>query len=411
MSTPPPRDNRRELPIGRRIAQLRARRGMNQQVFADRVGRSKSWVDKVERGVRRLDRLPMIESVAAALGVTPAVLLGRNTRRAPAAGDATAAVEAVREALADHDTPAGRDWPPSGTELDRQLRYAETAYRHAHHQQVLRVLPGLLTATRHARHAAPALTDPLVRVHRLTAQTMVKLGDPHLAWLAADRAMTTASGDARLTARAAVALTQALRALDRGRLALAVATTAVRRLAPRPYRDTPPDHLPADDLALTGTLLAEAAVAAATCGDATTAQECADRAHHLATTHQDRGCHDDDGFAPVLVELARALVAARLGDHPAALARHHHATRDPAWQQLPAEHRAAHLIDMARAHLDTGDHHAAGRALLTADQIAPAEVRLRPAARTLLAALVRAGRTPADLTRLAATIGLTRQPR
>ncbi|WBB79859.1 helix-turn-helix domain-containing protein [Micromonospora sp. WMMD882] len=407
MSVPPPRDNHRELPIGRRIAQLRARRGMNQQVFADRIGRSKSWVDKVERGVRRLDRLPMIEAVAAALGVTPAVLLGRNTRRAPAAGGTAAAVEAVREALADHDAPAGRDWPPSVTELDRQLRYAETTYRHAHHQQTLRVLPGLLTATRHAHHTAQILTGPLLaRVHRLTALTMVKLGDPHLAWLAADRAMTAAAGDPRRAGYAAVALAQALRAIDRPRLALLAATTAVRPLDLAPYRE-----LPADGLALAGTLLTEAAIAAATCGDTTTCAEYADRAHHLAVTHDARGHHDDDGFAPVTVDLARALAAARLGDHATAVALHHRATRDAGWPRLPAEHRAAHLIDMARVHLDTGDHHAAGRALLAADQTAPAEVRLRPAAHTLLTTLVRAGRTPADLTRLAATIGLTRPPR
>lgn len=43
-----------ELPIGRRMAQLRIRRGMSQQVFADRLGRSKSWVEKVVRGVRTL---------------------------------------------------------------------------------------------------------------------------------------------------------------------------------------------------------------------------------------------------------------------------------------------------------------------------------------------------------------------
>ncbi|WDZ84523.1 helix-turn-helix domain-containing protein [Micromonospora cathayae] len=412
MSVPPPRDNRRELPIGRRIAQLRVRRGMNQQVFADRIGRSKSWVDKVERGVRRLDRLPMIEAVAAALGVTPAVLLGRTTRRAPAAGGTAAAVEAVREALADHDTPTGRDWPPTVTELDRQLRYAETAYRYAHHQQTLRVLPGLLTATRHAHHTTPTLTGPLLaRVHRLTAQTMVKLGEPHLAWLAADRAMTAAADDPDRAGHAAVALAQALRALDRPRLALLAATTAVRRLAVSRYQQTPPEHLPADDLALTGTLLAEAAIAAATCGDTTTCKEYADRAHHLAAVHDARGHHHDDGFAPVSVDLARALAAARLGDHATAVALHHRATRDAGWPRLPAEHRAAHLIDMARAHLDTGDHHAAGRALLTADQTAPAEVRLRPVGRALLTTLVRAGRTPADLTRLAATIGLTRPPR
>ncbi|MQA28059.1 MAG: helix-turn-helix domain-containing protein, partial [Micromonosporaceae bacterium] len=42
------------LPIGRRVAYWRQRRKMSQQVFADRIGKSKSWVDKVERGARRL---------------------------------------------------------------------------------------------------------------------------------------------------------------------------------------------------------------------------------------------------------------------------------------------------------------------------------------------------------------------
>ena len=42
-----------ELPIGRRVAYWRGRRKMSQQVFADRLGKSRSWVDKVERGVRR----------------------------------------------------------------------------------------------------------------------------------------------------------------------------------------------------------------------------------------------------------------------------------------------------------------------------------------------------------------------
>ena len=79
--------------------------------------------------------------------------------------------------------------------------------------------------------------------------------------------------------------------------------------------------------------------------------------------------------------------------------------------RLPAEHRAAHLIDITRAHLDLGDPDAAGRALVTADHIAPAETRTRPAARVALTAVLRAGPTPADVARLAATIGLTRQQR
>nr|WP_309244177.1 helix-turn-helix domain-containing protein [Micromonospora parastrephiae] len=55
------------VPIGRRIAYLRARRKLSQQSFADRLGKSKSWVDKVERGVRSLERVSTIREVAAVL--------------------------------------------------------------------------------------------------------------------------------------------------------------------------------------------------------------------------------------------------------------------------------------------------------------------------------------------------------
>ncbi|WDZ84099.1 helix-turn-helix domain-containing protein [Micromonospora cathayae] len=402
-------DHYRDLPIGRRIAQLRVRRGMNQQVFADRIGKSKSWVDKVERGVRRLDRLPTIDTVAAALGVSPTVLLGRDTRHPPATSGTTAsALERVREALASYGPPTGRDWPPSTAELHRQVTYALTAYRHAHHHHVLRILPGLITAARHASRpeataaAARPAGDLLVQVYRLTAHTLVKLGDPRTAWLAADRAHTVAAGDPCLTAHAAIALAQALRALNRAHLALSAATAAVHPIDPTPHRPSPPDQL-----ALAGILLTEAAIAAAT-HDPDTAHDLLHRAGQLAARWTAGHRPDDQGFGPVTVTLARALVAAHLGDHHTALTHHHQASRDPGWQRLPAEHRAAHLIDITRAHLDVGDHHTAGRTIVTADQTAPHEVRLRPVTRTLLAVILRAGPTPADVTRLANTVGLTR---
>lgn len=139
------------------------------------------------------------------------------------------------------------------------------------------------------------------------------------------------------------------------------------------------------------------------------AGELTERAAHLATAHDERhhSDHDGVGFGPTTVELARALTAMRLGDHRQAVAIHRQATGSEAWHLLPAEHRAAHLIDITRAHLDLGDPHAAGRALVTADAIAPAETRIRPAARTALTAVLRAGSPAADVTRLAATVGLT----
>ncbi|WP_432896177.1 helix-turn-helix domain-containing protein [Micromonospora matsumotoense] len=393
-----------EPPIGRRMAELRARRGMSQQVFADRIGKSKSWVDKVERGVRTLDRLSVIETVAGALGVAPQLLLGGRNPPAPVT-DVGAAVERVRAALARHDAPASAPVGAAVRQLDDQAGYAWTAYRNGQHPQVLRMLPDLLVDSRHACHvslADPPVLDLLVRVYRLTAQTLVKLGDAHLAWLAADRAMMAATrGDPMRIGLAAVSLAQVLRALRRGRLATTAALTAVRQLDPAVTHGHPPAS------ALTGTLLIEAALAVAGHGDAATAHDLTERAAHLAADHER---HDQDGvtFGPTSVDLARALTATRLGDHHRAVALHRRATDQEGWRRLPAEHRAAHLIDITRAHLDLGDHDAAGRALVTADHIAPAETRTRPAARVALAAVLRAGPTPADVARLAATIGLTR---
>ncbi|MEQ4304206.1 helix-turn-helix domain-containing protein [Plantactinospora sp. B6F1] len=410
MTTPDPPD-RTDLPIGRRVAQLRTRLGMTQQVFADRLGRSKSWVDKIERGVRTLDRLSVIEAVAAVLGVDPEVLLPHPTHRAPATG-LTVAIERVRAALACYPTPATTtdepQQPSPPAHLDSRLRHAWAAYRHAHHPQVMRLLPDLLTDIRHAETTAGTehTADLLVRVYRLAAQTLVKLDAADLAWLAADRAMAATGGDPRRTAVAAVPLAQALRALDRGRLAMAATITAAHRLLPAHSRATTPN-----DLALAGTLLAEAAIAAASCADATAAHDLANRATRLATALGDhpRPDNGDLGFGPTTVDLARALIATELGDSQQAIATHQHATASGAWNRLPAEHRAAHLIDIVRAHLDAGDPQAAGRALVTADRIAPAETRTRPTARAALTAVLRTGPTPADVTRLAATVGLTRR--
>ncbi|MGY3520105.1 helix-turn-helix domain-containing protein [Micromonospora sp. PTRAS2] len=302
---------RDEVPVGRRMAELRARRGMSQQVFADRIGRSKSWVDRVERGVRTLDRLSVIETVAGALGVAPNVLLADEPRRKPGT-DVSVAVERIRAALARHDPPDADG--PTVRQLDDQAEYAWAAYRKGHHPQVLRTLPDLLAAIRHSHHTPTgdaSAPDPLVRVYRLAAQTLVKLGEPHLGLLAADRAMMAATGDPHRTGLAAVSFAQALRALRRGRLAQAAALSAVHQLDRTPSRAFLPDGP-----GLTGTLLIEAALAAATCGDAATAHDLTERAVDLAAAHGNRQ-YDGDGvaFGPVAVTLARALAATHLGDH------------------------------------------------------------------------------------------------
>jgi transcriptional regulator with XRE-family HTH domain len=60
---------------------------MSQQVFADRLGKSKSWVDKVERGVRRLDKFSVVYEIADVLSVDvrrrTASTRSRSRRSAP----------------------------------------------------------------------------------------------------------------------------------------------------------------------------------------------------------------------------------------------------------------------------------------------------------------------------------------
>ncbi|SCF19452.1 Transcriptional regulator, contains XRE-family HTH domain [Micromonospora haikouensis] len=406
----------RELPIGRRVARLRTRRRMTQQMLADRLGKSKSWVDKVERGVRALDRYTVIEELAAALRVDPVTLLGRDALPSPAARAAAQGIDGVRAALDRYDTavsgPQARQAAPPVGELDQRVRHAWLTYQHADYPQLLRMLPELLGDTQHAHAAHAANTgdgaaELLVQAYRITSSVLVKLGAGDLGWLAADRAMSVAAGDPLLAAAAAVPLGQALRALHRPRPALAVTIAAAHRIAPEARRDGP-----SPSLALHGTLLIQAALAAAGAGDERGAEELVDHAARIADETGETGEaaeeHDRHwtGFGPTAVRMARVAAAVELGNGGEAVLLHERVVGADHWRRLPAEHRAAYLLDASRGHLRAGDPLAAGRALVDADRTAPAEVRLRPVARTLLTDLTRREPVPADVARLAAALGL-----
>ncbi|MEV0329799.1 helix-turn-helix transcriptional regulator [Micromonospora echinospora] len=390
---------RNELPIGRRVAQWRVRRGMTQQMLADRLGRSKSWVDKVERGVRRLDRFPVIQDVAGVLRVDAAVLLGRPDPPAAAAA-VPEGVDGIRTALACYDaTWSGPDSRPllSLAELDRQIGHAWLTYQHAHHARLLRLLPTLIGDSRraHARYPDRA-ADLLVQVYRITSSVLVKVGEGEVAWLAADRAMAVAAGHPVRVAVASVPLAPALRAVGRAQLAMAATIAAAQRIGPGV------SQAPPAELSLHGTLLLQAAISAAACADAAGAGELVGHAAEVAEEIGDGRDHHWTAFGPTAVDLARVVVAVELGDGVEAVARHQTVVRRGTWSRLPVEHRAAYLIDVARAHLQAGDLAGAGRTMVEADRIAAAEIRSRPVARTLVAAVLRGA---PDVAHLAGLLG------
>ncbi|WP_422740909.1 hypothetical protein ACN263_03470 [Micromonospora sp. WMMD729] len=130
------------------------------------------------------------------------------------------------------------------------------------------------------------------------------------------------------------------------------------------------------------TLLLQAAMAAAADGDTRHAHDLLDHATALAKRHT---AHDDPhrtAFGHGAVLLARFHTALHLGDPTHALHHHKTAISNDTWPALPAEHRAAHLVDAAHAHLQADDPTAAGQALIDAHPTAPDEIRCRPAART-----------------------------
>ncbi|WJK42179.1 helix-turn-helix domain-containing protein [Solwaraspora sp. WMMA2056] len=393
--------------VGRRVALWRVRRQMTQQVFADRIGRSKSWVDKVERGVRSLDRFSVIRQVAEVLRVDPAELLDGGEGR-PQTGEATAGVDAVRAALASYDVfgTAGNVPPQLSGETVRRVEHGWATYRHGDYPRLLRAAPELLDTARRLRSARPEQgADLLASAYRVTALVLIKVGEPDLAWLAADRALAAAGGDVVSAGSAVVPLAQALRALDQPRLAMAATITAADRVAASTEQaaSTGPERR-----AVYGTLLLQAALAAASCGDTHSASELLTQAATVAGQVGDGQDYRTSTFGPAAVELAHVVAAVESGDARQAVRRHDTATSRQPWQGLPAEHRAAYLLDAARAHLDTGDTAGAARWLVDADRVAPAEIRARPSARTLVAEIARTGPQSAGVARLATALGLTR---
>ncbi|MFI6228312.1 helix-turn-helix domain-containing protein [Micromonospora echinospora] len=398
-------DSTELLPIGRRVAYWRGRRKLSQQVLADRLGKSKSWVDKVERGVRSLDKVSTLQDIAAVLRIDTSVLLGRDVQPVGVA-ERVEGVERIRVALSTYEIALERPstrrpvLPPDG--LVREVAHAWTTFQRARHPQVVDLVPQLVADAQRTHARDPeAGRVPLVEAYRVTASLLVKLGAPDVAWLAVDRAMIAATGDRVLVAAAAVQLGQVLRASGRARVAKSVMLAAAYRIAPPVIEFGTPS-----ELSLCGTLLVQAALAAAGQGDDRAAVELIDEAAEMAARVGDGHDHHRTGFGPTAVELARVSVALELGEAREITAWHERVTTRDGWRWLPAEHRAAYLIDVARAYLQADDPVTAGRVLMEADQIAPAEIRHRPASRDVLAQVVRDPAAPTTLTQLADTLGV-----
>lgn len=404
-----------ELPIGRRVAYWRGRRRMSQQVFADRLGKSKSWVDKVERGVRRLDKFSVIHDIAQVLEVDAQLLLGREPERAHTAESVDQTeIAQIRAALERYDQVSAffhpPPQPPDLAEVRKAVSHAWLTYQHAKGVALARSLPHLLRQAQAAdatyQHTEQAADSAhlLGQVYQIASSALRNLGQNELAWLAADRALNVAqrAGDELLAGVATFRVGMALLAMGRSRPSLEVNVSVANRLAPANGHTATPQRL-----SVYGMLLLQGAMAAARLGDAATVEDLLCAAEDAANRLGADSNHYWSCFGPTNVMLHRAAAAVEMGEGRHAVATHERIGRD-SFAALVPERRVHHLLDLARGWAQVGDFQRAGEVLVQGDRLAGEELRCRPVTREILGDVLRRsqGDPPPAVSELAVHLGV-----
>lgn len=394
-----------ELRIGERVAFYRGRRGMSQRMLADLVGRSEDWVSKIERGVRELRRMDVITELARALRVEIGDLLGQPVL--------------VEDEHKDDDVPAIRDALMTPRRLSRTLFRpvptvgkvisSEHAARLVEHgwfdyqqgklSRVIANLPKFISTAQDLEDATTP-TDRAgwavsARTHHLAATTLSKIGEADLAWIAAERAMYAAdqADDPLVLASAARAGTHALLVSGRFDDAVELGNTAADWMRPQLANNDP------SALSLLGMLRLRTAVAAARRHDRGATMDLITRAERAAARLGEDANYWQTGFGPTNVELHRISTHLDLGDVD-------HVVRfGPTVRadNLPAERRVSHMIDVARALSLVARDEDSTRLLLEAESLAPHLVRHNPVVRETVKVLYR--RSAASSQRASTSLG------
>jgi transcriptional regulator with XRE-family HTH domain len=405
-----------DLPIGRRVAYWRARRRMSQQVFADRLGKSKSWVDKVERGVRRLDKFSVVYEIADVLQVDVQLLLGKDPERRPDSVNCIdqVEVEEIRAALERYDSISAffdtSLHPHSLAEMRKAVSHAWLTYQHAKYGVLARALPKLLRDAQAADTAYAGGEETrdaahlLGQVYQIASSALRKLGEHELSWLAADRsiAVSQRAGDPLLAGVATYRVGNALLALGRARPALEVNVNIANRLAPATGAEATPERL-----SVYGMLLLQGAMASARIGDGATVRDLLNGADEAAVALGADHNHYWTCFGPTNVQLHRAAAAVELGEGRQAVDTHERIDAEGFSGLLP-ERRAHHYLDIARGFAQMGDIEKASEMLLEGDRLAPSEIRCRPLAHEVMSDVLRRtrGTPPMAVAELAEHMGV-----
>ncbi|MFC0597237.1 helix-turn-helix domain-containing protein [Streptomyces palmae] len=400
--------------VGRRVAYWRERRGLTQGDFGRLMAQSRRWVQDFEGGQRQADpRLSVLERASEVLRVPMEALLADD----PAAPLSSARVHppevlALVEAMYRHDVLTGAfsaDTPPPALpQIRKVLTYCCEAFQASHYGALGKALPELVIQSQYAvaeasPNSACAAYGALSRVYQLTASFLHKYGESTTvqAALAADRALSAAerSGDPVAIGAASRRVAKSLMYQEQSAAAVGFATAAARRLGGDLSAQGPLG------LSTLGMLYLTAAIAASgqprSESTVSTANDLLSEAAEVAAEQGGDLNEDWTAFGPTNVTLHRVDVHTRFEDGWSAL-KATAALNDAALAGLTRERHAQHLMTMARAALLARRRDEAAQSLLHAEQLAPEEVRGRPASVSLVKEVLEVTAIPSGQLRMLA---------
>jgi len=391
--------------LGRKIAAERRRRGLSQSELARLLGRSVAWVSQVERGVRKVDRMSVLQTVAAALDVPLAELAAEApvvaavTEEPPGASGLRLVLSGAYALRAMLD---GRRPPAIGT-LRSRSRKAWDLTHAGQYTDLADLLRGLVPDLETAARALPETQR--AEAHELMAATyqacsaaLAKLGEPEAAWIAADRAMAAAerAGNPLLVAAGAFRLVFVFIAARHYDQAGETVRTAAEALQSRADGGDP------QAMSLSGGLTLQRAVIASRVNNPDAAYSHLERAAQVAALLGEGRNDFNTEFGPANVSAHEIAVAVELGDAGRAL----RAAATVDTTGLSAERRARTLVDVARAHAQRRQVAEAIAVLRQAEDISPELVAGHEQVRQLVADLFTMQDPPSpDLRDLAARLG------
>lgn len=359
------------LTPGEKVAYYRRRRGLSQTVLADLVGKTTSWVEKIESGRANLQMLPNIARVAEVLDISPLELMPDDILRVDPATRGRS-LPALREQLLSYRFVNPRYLstqvaPPALPDLTRAVAAAWSGYQASRFGYVVAELHRLLPMAVAAADADSTgqANVQLAYLYQLASSVLTKVGEQDLAFLCADRGDRAVQHSPDLAARVSVQRTIAHALLANAQYDDALAVVD-HTLSLVPAGQASPELLSA-----VGTTHLVGAMVSARSGDRRAAGDHLRRASQAAEQLSRDANYLWTAFGPTNVAIHDVAVAAELGDYQRAA--HLGAQVDPA--PLPMERQVRHRLEVARALHHQRHQRDALALVLGAEARAPEQVR------------------------------------